>query len=410
MGEPEIQEGQLDFVIDEAGPPLIAGQGETEDELDSYDAQKFQAAVSATDWTVETIVGQMRKGRIDLNPRFQRRNAWLGERKSRLIESMILRYPIPQLVLAEFPGRPGNYFVIDGKQRLLALRQFCFDPDDPRDEGFEPLRLTGLDLMKSLNGMHWRDVQSRMPELAATFENHTIRTVFLSHWQSNDLLLSLFLRLNTGSVSLSPQELRQALLPGPFVEWIDLKSGQSSGLRRLLGNSQPDRRMIDAELLLRFIAFNRPRVQYRGNLKKFLDDTCESFNGDWDNAQADAEDGLATLELSIDTAFAIFGPSGVCRKWSGRDFERPLNRALFDVEMAGFAYDPVRQAAMAQGPALVAQFQALCTDDDDFLRSITATTKTADAFRTRMNAWRRAVRDVTGVDFPLPEPLSSIWS
>ena len=395
----------MELLIDEPGPPLIHEQGETEDDLGSHNPEDFQAAVSGTDWTVETIVNQMRKGRVDLNPRFQRRNAWLRQRKSQLIESMMLRYPIPQLVLAERPEAPGTYFVIDGKQRLLALRQFCVDPSDARDAEFEPLKLIGLEILEDLNGMHWNDVQANRPDLAAKFENHTIRTVFLSHWESDDLLLSLFLRLNTGSVTLSPQELRQALIPGRFVEWVDERSGSSPGLARLLGNTVPDRRMVDAELLLRFLAFNRSTIEYRGNLKRFLDDTCRWFNSTWEASESVAEAGLRDLELSIESAFNVFGDIGVCRKWTGTVYERPFNRALFDVVVGGFAHPDVREAATARPRELEDGYKRLCVTDAPFIRAVTATTKTGDAFRTRFNAWRRVVQDTIGEGFPLPVPL-----
>jgi hypothetical protein len=398
---------QSSIWIDDAGPPLIHEQGETEDDLSLADRREFDAAVSATDWTVETIVNQMRKGRVDLDPKFQRRNAWLDTRKSQLIESMILRYPIPQLVLAETPGKPGTYFVIDGKQRLLALRQFCVDPSAVEDSDFVGLRLTGLDILRELNHLTWSQVQTDHPEIAAKFENHTIRTVFLSKWGSDDLLLSLFLRLNTGSVVLSPQELRQALIPGDFVDWIDLRSGESPGMRSLLGNTQPDRRMIDAELLLRFIAFNRTSTEYKGNLKSFLDDTCRHFNGEWVEQRDRLEDALNALEASINTMFQVF-EGHPCRKWTKTAYERPFNRAIFDIQAFAFGNPAVRDAVDAgAGNDLAARFRWLCDNHQEFAVSITTTTKTIDAFRVRFSQWRNAVLEATGVTLEMPEPLAS---
>jgi len=94
-----------------------------------------------TDWTTETIVNQLRRGNINLNPRFQRRNAWDALRKSLFVESLILGLPVPQIILAEEKGKKGSFVVIDGKQRLLTLRQFSARPEG---DDFEQLRLTGL--------------------------------------------------------------------------------------------------------------------------------------------------------------------------------------------------------------------------------------------------------------------------
>src|SRR5262249_40040090 len=145
-------------------------------------------------------------------------------------------------VLAERLERPGHFFVIDGKQRLLALRQFYAGLAEATDEGFEPLHLTGLTILEELKGSDLGDVQTKRADLFDAFENHTIRTVVIRNWEVEDFLYTLFLRLNTGSVPLSPQELRQALVPGPFVDFVDVASGESPGLRFLLGNRGPDRR------------------------------------------------------------------------------------------------------------------------------------------------------------------------
>lgn len=86
--------------------------------------QLQNAVLWGTDWTAETIVSQIKKGRIELNPKFQRREAWDDKRKSAFIESLICGFPIPQIILAEGKTKNDPYIVIDGKQRLLSLRRF----------------------------------------------------------------------------------------------------------------------------------------------------------------------------------------------------------------------------------------------------------------------------------------------
>lgn len=384
--------------------PLVPDQGEDEGDFGDS-AETFTASVGGKDWTVETLVSQMRKGRIDLDPSFQRRNAWLGNRKSKLIESIMLGFPIPQIVLAEKLDEPGNYFVLDGKQRLLALRQFFVDPDETRDQGFDPLRLSSLEVLPELNRSDAKGVERKRPDLFAGLENHSIRTVVLSQWNSQRLLLSLFLRLNTGSVMLSPQELRQALIHGDFIKWLDKESGDLAPLRRLLGNAHPDRRMIDAELTLRHLAFTTSPVRYRGNLKVFLDDTSTLYNEDWSRREPEANRALSGLAAAIDAGFELFGPERICRKWSGTKFERALNRAVFDCQMYSLSLPEVRDAVSGHGEGLMDRFKHACEEDDAFVRSITTTTKTADAFITRHRAWMRIVSDEVGVSYPLPEPL-----
>lgn len=95
-----------------------------ENEL-QIDHTKFsQAVIWGTDWTTETIARQLEKGNIDLNPSFQRRDAWSEQEKSRLIESLMLGLPVPPIILAENKNKNNSYIVIDGKQRLLSIRRF----------------------------------------------------------------------------------------------------------------------------------------------------------------------------------------------------------------------------------------------------------------------------------------------
>ena len=400
---------QAQDIVDEDLSPLVPGQTEGEDDAVSRTGppDSFKASIASRDWTVETLVAQMRKDRINLSPAFQRRNAWLGNRKSKLIESILIGYPIPQIVLAENKDRPGTYFVLDGKQRLLALRQFFVEEDNPRDAGFERLRLEQLEVLSELNRKTVVELEADKPTLFATLENYTIRTVVLSEWNSEDLLLSLFLRLNTGSLTLSPQELRQALIPGDFIQWLDKSSGELLPLLLLLGNKHPDRRMVDTELMLRFLAFDRSASNYRGNLKQFLDDTCRTMNATWSAAQQQAEASVFQLGAALDAATSIFGSSGTCRKWSGNRFERAINRAVFDVQMFSLSRPEVRELALAKPDTVKAAFKSLCDRSAEFATAITSTTKTKDAFLSRHRLWRDALAEVLGgVRYSLPVPLT----
>lgn len=69
-----------------------------------------QVVLFPTDWTVGTLLDQLRKKNIDVGPRFQRRDVWKPDRKSRYIESLMLNLPVPHLVLAEKRGQKGRLF------------------------------------------------------------------------------------------------------------------------------------------------------------------------------------------------------------------------------------------------------------------------------------------------------------
>ena len=286
---------------------------ETENDLEHLTKEQIEdAVVFSTDWTAETISAQLRKGAIDLDPAFQRRDAWSAERKSKFIESIILGLPIPQIVLAERKGEKGSFIVIDGKQRLLSIQKFTTD-----DGVNPPFALSGLKLRKDLNKVTYNELKSRIGDLRS-FENQSIRTVIIRNWQKEDVLYLIFHRLNSESLPLSPQELRQALHPGPFLTFADKYSFDSLGLRRTLGRTQPDFRMRDVELLVRLYAFANFSPEYRGNLKDFLDDACEKLNAEWANKTDQLVQQAFEFEVGIRFSFEIFGRP--FRKWDGHTF------------------------------------------------------------------------------------------
>ncbi|MFH8855383.1 DUF262 domain-containing protein [Streptomyces enissocaesilis] len=381
-----------------------------EDEGDLLPWEDDEAATTTVDWTVETVVSQMRKGRIDLNPSFQRRDAWTRVAKSKYIESLVQRFPVPQIVLAEDAKNPGKFLVIDGKQRLLSLRQFCADLEDPRDVKWqgEKLRLAGLKENAKLNGLTYERMEEKFPADATRFENATIRAVLLRKWHSQDFLYTIFYRLNSGSLKLSAQELRQALVPGDFMEFIDSHSGSSPALRWLLRKPKPDRRMVDAELLLRFLAFNMGFHVYEGNLKNFLDDTAETLSKRWEEGgEQRVKEAAELMESSIFAAKEVFGDKA-CRKYTDGKFERSLNRALFDVQIH-YLTDPSLRKWQLQNPeTTVAAFKALCASDPAFIDSVSSTTKTPRAVKKRFEAWGAKLSDISGLPHSYPTSVSGM--
>ncbi|MFO7578983.1 MAG: DUF262 domain-containing protein [Nitrosomonas halophila] len=377
-------------------------QRENEADIAGLDQSLFSSAVvSGNDWTTETLINQINKGNILLNPEYQRRDAWDKKRKSLFVESLILGLPVPQLVLAESKERRGTYIVLDGKQRMLSIRQFAAAPDDPN---YEQLKLTGLEIRKDLNGKTLQELKEDLTlfdDLSA-FENQPIRTVVIKNWPNDDFLYHVFLRLNTGSVPLSPQELRQALHPGPFVTFLDQASSKSEALREILKLGKPDFRMRDAELLLRYYAFRNYLTDYKGNLKSFLDDTCGRLNKLWDKEEQNLLSQLDEFETAHQFLKGIFGDA-LYRKWNGEKYETRFNRAVFDVLVLAFVRSNVRNAATGQEQAVAGAFRDLCADDQGFLNSIETTTKSTWATQTRISLWNETLNNLIGTNLPVPK-------
>ncbi|MBD0312667.1 MAG: DUF262 domain-containing protein, partial [Microcoleus sp. T3-bin5] len=162
--------------------------------------------VAGNDWTTATILDQLVRDNIQLNPRFQRRDAWDITRKSRFIESIFLGFPIPDIVLASQDKKRGKFVVLDGKQRLLTILQFYGMSETPNDS----FALKNLEFRPELNGCTHEALKNDLlhSSVLDELDNQTLRTTLIRNWHTESLLYKIFLRLNVENTPLSPQELR----------------------------------------------------------------------------------------------------------------------------------------------------------------------------------------------------------
>ncbi|MCY9230756.1 MULTISPECIES: DUF262 domain-containing protein [Bacillus subtilis group] len=375
---------------------------ESEEDLKTVPQTFSEAVIWGTDWTVETINSQLIKGNIDLNPKFQRRDAWNGVDKSRLVESLMLGVPVPPIILAEKRDHKGKYIVIDGKQRLLAIRQFCAK----EESGFEKLKLKRLQFLTELNGRTIEQIEEdyNYVDYKNQFENQTIRTVVIKNWPNEEFLFTVFLRLNTGSKKLSPQELRQALHPGAFLDFLDDATANSQTFWELLNNNEPDSRMRDVELALRYYAFKNNLESNTGNLKLFLDNTCLLLNDIWEKKEDDIKEDFRNLEKAINLCMDIFGKSAFSR-FDGKKYNNRFNRPLFEVFTFYLSNIEIYMAIEKNKENFKKDFENLSTHDVNFNESISSSTKDLSRVEYRFNK----VADIisTYTDFPFLKLIKS---
>jgi hypothetical protein len=381
---------------------------EFEDEADEQDVAEqlkpgdVAAVVSGTDWTTETIVSQLKKENIQLNPRFQRRDAWKVDRKSRFIESLIVGLPIPQIVLAESKTDRGKFIVLDGKQRLLTVWQF-WGLGEGENNAYA---LSGLTLRSDLKKRSFVDLSTKAAFEADYNElcNRPIRTMVIRNWKDTNFLHTVFLRLNTGSVNLSPQELRQALLPGLFSDYIDDVTGHSATLQSLLGINGPDPRMRDIEILARFLAFRFFAEEYPGRMKRFLDETFGKFNKDWTQYEPKVDSARKDFENGVVELMRVFGDN-VARKPTSPQF----NRAIFDALIFFYSQAGIRRALSSKRSQVVKAYERLFTKGSAFLKAVESDTAGAPNTSARLRIWAAELTRIAGQAVTPPKiPIAAV--
>lgn len=230
-------------------------------------------------YNLETLVGKIEKGIIRLNPDYQRHHRWNVETSSRLIESLILNIPIPTIYISqdvdvdvEVDDGIPRYSVIDGQQRLTAIYDFMKNK----------YALTGLRVLSLLNGSAYRDLP---PFLIRRLEERGISCLWIDSIVDPQVKYDIFERLNTGSVQLESQELRNAVYRGPFNELIK-ELAQYHTFRLLLHISDKDiendskvKKMMDTEMVLRYFSLcDNGILQMKKSFKDFLSEQMDTFN------------------------------------------------------------------------------------------------------------------------------------
>jgi len=373
---------------------------ENEEDISVAAADFERLLIAPSDWTVSTIYDLIGK-QLQLDPAYQRRNVWQANSKSQFVESLLLGIPIPQILLASRAGQKNSFLVLDGKQRLTTIKEFI---DGSFADG-RPFKLKGLRILKELEGKNWSDLQND-EEWGDRLQNEPLRTTVLRGWENESVLYEIFYRLNSGSVKLSPMELRMSLLPGDFLKFIISWTENIGPVHHLLRKRQPDARMSDVELAIRYLAFRDQQTQYAGDLKLFLDDFCRIKNTEF---KSDGQETTRTLDLlsdmnaGIDSGLTEFGEREFSRKYSSGAYETRFNRAVFDVLVGALSRENVRNWANTNPGTMKQLYENVCNQHPEFVKSVESTTKSTEATSTRFKIWYDAIKVASGINLPTPD-------
>lgn len=401
MTDPEASD-QVEEIPDEDPDEEIRGG----DELSTSDLSDL--LLYTLDWSVQSLLERIGTT-FDIDPTFQRRDAWSLDRKSLYIESLILGLPVPQIVLAEDKERKGRFIVLDGKQRLVTLKQFAAS-----DDSFRPFKLKNLEFANELESLSFEDMSSSLLHQAQTenFLAQPVRTIVVRNWKNPAVLYQVFLRLNQGSLPLSPQELRQALYPSEFTRWVNERSAVSTEIQRARRIKREDFRMRDAEMLLRYTAFSENIEGYRGNLRGFLDEACITGAKRWNPGGKVHFDSVADrCELAVRRTFDTFTEKDSFLRFGERGYVRRFNIAVFDL-MTAILGDPSLsdEEVATHGDELRRAFERLCIENREFNDSLVTTTKTRDATGGRIVTYGLKVAEIVGHDLDIVERARTILS
>lgn len=321
------------------------------------------------DLVVQALIEQIESGTIFLRPKsdrpsFQRHYVWTDILASRLIESMLLNVPIPPCYLSQ--NEEFELDVIDGQQRLYSIYRFM-------DNQFP---LAGLEVLTELNSLRFHQIPSKLQRQLKT---HTLRCVLITNESHPEIKFDVFERLNSNTVPLNAQELRNSIYRGTLNALLGDVVTHEPWLE-ILGRRVPDKRMRDEELALRFYAFWIHGLKsYRTPQKHWLN---EAARAGMKYTQKKCKDLHDIWTGAVNTSLVWFEPEECFRRpVVGK--KTAVNRALFDLIMLSAAHCEVN-GIQEKRTTFRRKYEALLQDElfeDLISRAVDHTSRTNRRFK-----------------------------
>ncbi len=335
-----------------------------------FDPEKIK--VRTTPLLVESLVARIEHDEIDLAPDFQRSLVWDEKRKCRLIESLLLRIPIPVFYVAA--DEKENWAVVDGIQRISTIHEYLTDQ----------FPLGQLEYLDQLDGQTY----STLPRPMQRRINETQFVVnVIEPGTPEDVMFNIFRRINTGGMALNGQEIRHALHIGPVREYLKKLAGTQDFLEATRRSVKSDR-MADRECVLRFLAFRIDTwEEYNtSDLDGYLGRAMTKIN----EMSEDARERIARdFEKAMRAASRIFGDDAFRKRYDIEDpRRRPISKALFEawsVQLARCSAVEIEEL-VDKREEVRKRFIVLMNEDSDFDRAISYGTGTPRRVKKRFGA------------------------
>lgn len=289
------------------------------------------------DLSISGFVTMHANQELKLQPLYQRNFVINKKIASRLIESILLDVPIPVVYLAE--EKDGTLSVIDGQQRLTSFISFV-NGNFPNSNEF---KLTGLKIMTELNKKTFAQLES---PLQRKIKNSTIRSMIVKNESNEDIKFEIFERLNTGSVKLNEDEIRNTVYRGNYINLL-AELAEDKTFHELVANEKSKNRMTYRGMILRFFALSeRTYINYKSSMKQFCN---KELINNRNILPEKSNEYKERFKRCVSLVKVVYGSNEAFRRYipgklsedgeshePGKWATSPINMALFDLQMVGF--------------------------------------------------------------------------
>ena len=324
--------------------------------------------------TIYDVIRRINQGAYVMDPDFQRDFIWQEDKQSKLIESVVMRIPLPVFYLAE--DDDGRMIVVDGLQRLTTFQRLI------KDELV--LRLPDRE---ELNRKRFSDLPSKIQNRV---EDCNLIFYIIDSTVPERARLDIFERVN-GGVALTRQQMRNSLFMGDATRFLK-KEAQTEIFYKATGASLDYKSMRDREFVNRFCAFQLLNLnEYRGDMDEFLANCLRLMNRMEESELLQLSN---QFRQSLNNNFTLFENHAFRKSLLSRDQRSPLNASLWDVMTTGlsrYTNDHVCDFA----PSLCNAVHTLI-ENEDFNTAITYGPNDARKVKFRFEMSQKVFKEVLG--------------
>lgn len=334
-------------------------------------AERQKINVNTINYSTREIFNLYDEGVLIIDPSYQRKYRWNEETASKFIESIYLGLPIPPIFIAT--NDTFTQEVVDGVQRISTIiRYMTEDADTLHKIGkSSTLTLKDLEILEGINGVKFSETPEKIKRY---FLQRPLQVISLTDMSDSDVRYDLFSRINTGSVSLTEQEIRSAVYRGDFIDLIDELSEYSAFSNMLKLQKVHSSDGTKAEQVIKFFAYKNYRENFKGSVKDFLNHfTREVTEG---SISFDYEEESKLFKDTADALYRLIGE---------KPFIDPKGNSVtpmikFEASLVGVA------TILAAGGELVDSLPENWMRNEKFDASTRGATNTSQKLRDRIEA------------------------
>ncbi len=309
--------------LDEIEEEQLYCETNKEESVEPFDPKAVD--IVSEPMVVSNVIEQLKYGDILLEPDFQRHpNLWSPRQQSRLIESLIIRIPLPTFYFDRLDD--DKLIVVDGLQRLYTLKKFmALDENDPKR-----LVLTELEYLKEYEGKKFEGLP---PIIQRRIKQQPLTTYIIRSGTPDKVRTSIFNRINTGGLTLEPAEIKNSVYRGQAANLLK-ELAHSNEFVKVTRSKIDSSRMLDCEFVNRFLAFYLLGTEkYSGNLEDYLNDVMIRLQKETEpTIEKCRKDFLKAMKYAAD----IFGNTAF-RKINSDGRYGGINKPLYDAVTVNLA-------------------------------------------------------------------------